>query len=90
MYAKAQPRLDRCIIRRDVARPIDIAFFHPQAFNRTVADITDAVTYARLPEPVIDMGGKFGGDVQFIAQLPDITDPRRPYRGRPDDNLAGC
>ena len=88
MYPKTHSSFDRGVIRRHVTGPIDVSFFHPQAFNRPVTHIGNAQTLPSLPKQIIHMGGIFCRNMQLIATFTHITDPRSQNRCSPHDDLT--
>ena len=72
--AEAETGLVGIGLRRDVARPVEIALLQPAGFDGAVAGIGDAVRLARLHDRVVEAGGVFDRHVQLPAEFADIAD----------------
>jgi hypothetical protein len=75
-------------IRRDVTRPVEVAFLQPAALDGAIAGIGDAVFLAVLPQCVVDVEGELSGDVELVAELADITDADGEGAGEADLDVA--
>src|SRR5688572_21774208 len=81
---EADPRLERCVIRRDVRAPHAIALLEPQGVDRLVTTRDEPVVPSRLPDRVPQREAELGTAVQLPPELTDVRDAQREAGNPPD------
>ena len=86
---KAEPRLVRVVVGRDVGAPDAIALLEAHRVDRAVAAGDETEVASRLPDRIPEREPELGWAVQLPAELADVGHAQREARDVADRQLAG-